>query len=197
MIIKKHHKFETYNKSITMNITESHFLKALSSYPKDIEKVIENLNLALSSDYRHAPSLCLMGKVFANEIKDYSLAENYFKKAIKADFNYVETHINYIKLLLIYGNLEIIDKQIELSKQVIGVNVCELYLLKAKALEMNRHFNEAIQNVELALTLSCTENIDKELEEFKKRILRKMKSNILNNSNEPISSYRWSKTYSY
>lgn len=187
----------TCNKPTTMNITESYFLKALSNYPKDIEKVIENLNLALSSDYRHAPSLCLMGKVFADQIKDYSLADHYFKKALKADFNYAETHINYIKLLLIYGNLEIIDKQIELSKQVIGVNVCELHLLKAKALEMNRHFNEAIQNVDLALTMSCTENIDKELEEFKKRILRKMKSNILSNSNEPISSYRWSKTYSY
>ena len=67
-----------------MNITESHFLKALSNYPKDIEKVIENLNHSLSSDYRHAPSLCLMGKVFAQEIKDYSLAEQYFKKALKS-----------------------------------------------------------------------------------------------------------------
>jgi len=180
-----------------MNITESYFLKALSNYPKDIDKVIENLNLALSSDYRHAPSLCLMGKVFANEIKDFSLAENYFKKAMKADFNYAETHINYIKLLLIYGNHEIIDKQIELSKHVIGVNVCELYLLKAKSLEMNKHFNEALQNIDLALTLSCLDNIDKELEEFKKRILRKMKTNLLTNNKDEISSYRWSKTYSY
>lgn len=180
-----------------MNVTESYFLKALSNYPKDIEKVIENLNQSLSSDYRHAPSLCLMGKVFAQEIKDYSLAEYYFKKALKADFNYAETHINYIKLLLIYGNLDLIDKQIEISKQVVGVNLCELYLVKAKALEMNRHFNEAIQNIEYSLTLSCTEEIDKELEEFKKRILRKMKTNLLATNTDEISLYRWSKTYSY
>ena len=32
-----------------MNVTESYFLKALSNYPKDIEKVIENLN-QLQSD---------------------------------------------------------------------------------------------------------------------------------------------------
>lgn len=138
-----------------------------------------------------------MGKVFAQEIKDYSLAEHYFKKALKADFNYAETHINYIKLLLIYGNLDLIDKQIEISKQVVGVNLCELYLVKAKALEMNRHFNEAIQNIEYSLTLSCTEEIDKELEEFKKRILRKMKTNLLATNTDEISLYRWSKTYSY
>ena len=105
-----------------MNITESHFLKALSNYPKDIEKVIENLNHSLSSDYRHAPSLCLMGKVFAQEIKDYSLAEQHFKKALKADYNYAETHINYIKLLLIFGNVELMEKQIELSTHIIHIN---------------------------------------------------------------------------
>ena len=199
-VVKKCFTFEiNLNKQNTtpMNVTESYFLKALSNYPKDIEKVIENLNLALSSDYRHAPSLCLMGKVFAHEIKDYSLAENYFKKALKADHNYAETHINYIKLLLIYGNLELIDKQIELAKLVIGVNLCELYLLKAKSLEMNRHFNEALQNIELALTLSFSEDIDKELEEFKKRIFKKMKNNPTSNKKEELSLYRWSTTYSY
>jgi tetratricopeptide (TPR) repeat protein len=180
-----------------MNITESHFLKALSNYPKDIEKVIENLNHSLSSDYRHAPSLCLMGKVFAQEIKDYSLAEHYFKKALKADYNYAETHINYIKLLLIFGNVELMEKQIELSKHIVGVNLCELYLLKAKSSEMHRDFNQALQTIEMALTLSCTEEIDKELEEFKKRIYRKMKSNIIAQNRDEISLYRWLKTYSY
>jgi tetratricopeptide (TPR) repeat protein len=180
-----------------MNITESYFLKALSNYPKDIEKVIENLNQSLSSDYRHAPSLCLMGKVFAQEIKDYSLAEHYFKKALKADYNYAETHINYIKLLLIFGNVDSMDKQIELSKNVLGVNLCELYLLKAKSFEIHRDFNQALQTIEIALTLSCAEEIDKELEEFKKRIFRKMKSNVITNNIDEVSLYRWSKTYSY
>jgi tetratricopeptide (TPR) repeat protein len=180
-----------------MNITESYFLKALSNYPNDIEKVIENLNQSLSSDYRHAPSLCLMGKVFAQEVKDYSLAEHYFKKALKADYNYAETHINYIKLLLIFGNVDSMDKQIELSKNVLGVNLCELYLLKAKSFEIHRDFNQALQTIEIALTLSCAEEIDKELEEFKKRIFRKMKSNVITNNIDEVSLYRWSKTYSY
>lgn len=180
-----------------MNITESYFLKALSNYPKDIERVIENLNQSLSSDYRHAPSLCLMGKVFAQEIKDFSLAEHYFKKALKSDFNYAETHVNYIKLLLIFGNADILNKQIELSKNVIGVNQCELYLIKAKSLANQRYFNEALETVEMAMNMSCTEDIDKELEAFKRRIFNKMNSNVIATNNEEVSLYRWSKTYSY
>ena len=158
---------------------------------------MKNLNQSLSSDYRHAPSLCLTGKVFAQEVKDYSLAEHYFKKALKADYNYAETHINYIKLLLIFGNVDTMEKQIELSKNVLGVNLCELYLLKAKSFEIHRDFYQALQTIEIALALSCAEEIDKELEEFKKRIFRKMKSNVITNNIDEVSLYRWSKTYSY
>jgi hypothetical protein len=79
----------------------------------------------------------------------------------------------------------------------VGVNLCELYLLKAKSSEMHRDFNQALQTIEMALTLSCTEEIDKELEEFKKRIYRKMKSNIIAQNRDEVSLYRWLKTYSY
>jgi hypothetical protein len=62
---------------------------------------------------------------------------------------------------------------------------------------MHRDFNQALQTIEMALTLSCTEEIDKELEEFKKRIYRKMKSNIIAQNRDEVSLYRWLKTYSY
>lgn len=138
-----------------------------------------------------------MGKVFAQQLKDFSLAESYYQKALKADHNYAETHINYLNLLLEWGSFELLENQLELSKNVQGVNLCELYLVKAKFLERTHQFELALETINSALSISYCTEVDKELEEFKARLHRKIF--IQNNSSNTsrIAKYPWLATYSY
>ncbi|CAG0906289.1 unnamed protein product, partial [Darwinula stevensoni] len=62
---------------------------ALDAYPYNLEEAIESLDYALSGDNNNAATLCLYGRVYAEQLQDYATAKTYFQDALAADIKAV------------------------------------------------------------------------------------------------------------
>lgn len=60
-----------------------YYFQALDNFPYNMQETIEALNYALSYDGQNAESLCLLGRVYAEILKDYETAKNYFAEALQ------------------------------------------------------------------------------------------------------------------
>lgn len=179
-----------------MNITETYYLKAQDNYPYNIEETIENLNYALSYNGEYAPALCLKGRLYANEIKDYALAEEFFTRALAADIAYSETYLQFVRLLI---NLERFDEAGNLLDQALtikGVIKSELYQLKALCFESRADFEKAEKYITKAQECSFNADLDTMLQKEHKRISRKRKKlEKLKENAGKENTRQWVKTY--
>lgn len=82
------------------NIILDYYLEAYDSYPYDLKQTSESLNYALAYDDEHAPSLCLMGKMQYQQLKDVHSAAHYFELAIVYDKHFVDSYYAYTDMLL-------------------------------------------------------------------------------------------------
>jgi len=180
-----------------MNITETYYLKALNHYPHNLEDCIENLNYALSYDGEYAPALCLMGRLYTQEIMNYTLADDYYTKALAADFTYSETYIHYSKLLLTLEKLEELTKLLDQAFKVPGIDKSALYHTKAIAKEQEGKFDETLELFHLALRFSFNGEMDEFLGAEIKRIEGKQKKLKKKKVSQPKLKSQWVKTYSY
>lgn len=82
------------------SVADQYYLKAENNYPYEMDKVVEQLLYALSSDNEHCQSNCLMGKVYMYQMKQYDKAEHYFNQSIQADMSYPEAflHLSLLKI---------------------------------------------------------------------------------------------------
>jgi tetratricopeptide (TPR) repeat protein len=180
-----------------MNITETYYLKALSHFPHELEECIENLNYALSYDGDYAPALCLMGRIYTDEVKNYVAASEYFTKALAADLTYPETFIHYSKLLLTLEKLEELSTLLEQAFKVPGIDKSALYHTKALAREQEGKFEEALELFHKALSFSFSSEMDEFLGCEIKRIEGKQKKLKRKKAIKPKFKSQWVKTYSY
>jgi tetratricopeptide (TPR) repeat protein len=147
---------------------------AFACYKSDFQRAFENLSIALSNEPLHAPSLSLMGTIYLNQFKDIKKAEAFFKKSINADPQYLYGHEVYIEFLLNkkdYPQLKII---IENTKQILGVSMHFILISNARAMESMTRYNEAIEYLEEAKSISQTKESDFEIEVHYNRIKSKM-----------------------
>ena len=180
-----------------MNLSETYFLKALDNYPYNIESAIENLNYSLSYDDNYAPALCLMAKIYMNEIKDYARAEEYFNKALAADFEYSETHICYPKLLFKLNKMEELQKLLKHSFKVAGIDKAKLYHIQGLAFEYQGKLVEAVDIFHKALSYAFNTEADQYLSEEIKRVEGKLKKIRKKKAEKPKIKSHWVKTYSF
>ena len=180
-----------------MNITETYYLKALNQYPFNLEECIENLNYALSYDGEYAPALCLKGRLYTQEIKNFALAQDCFDRALAADFTYSETYIHLSKLLLTLEKLEELGKLLEHAFKVPGIDKSGLYHTKALASEQQGKFEETLELFHLALQFSFNSEMDEFLGTEIKRIEGKQKKLKKKKAVKPKFRSQWVKTYSY
>ncbi len=180
-----------------MNTTETYYLKALNNYPYTLDECIENLNYALSYDSEYAPALCLMGRIYTQEIKDFTLAEEFFNKALAADFTYSETYIHFSKLLLSLERQEELSKLLEQAFKIPGIDKSGLYHTKAISSEQQGKFEETHELFNLALQFSFNSEMDEFLAAEIKRIQGKQKKLKKKKAAKPQFRGHWVKTYSY
>jgi len=178
-----------------MNTIETYYLKAQDNYPYNIEEAIENLNYALAYDGEYAPALCLKGRLYANEIKDYALAEEFFTRALAADIAYSETYLQFARLLI---NLERFDEAGNLLDQALtikGVIKSELYQMKALCFESRADFEKAEKYLTKAQECSFNADWDNFLQKELKRISRKRRKLEKLKEERKDASRQWVKTY--
>lgn len=77
-----------------------YYFEALDNYPYSLPDCLETLNYALSHDIEDADSLCLMERIYAEQLRNYEVGKHYFEEAMQCDITNLNTSQYYIKCLL-------------------------------------------------------------------------------------------------
>ena len=158
-----------------LSIADQYYLKAFDSYPFEMEKVVENLNYALSYDDVHAPANCMMGCVQMYVVKHFESAKIYFDQALVGDLNYPDTYKNYSLLLIWLGEFERAMKLIKYGLKVKGMDRKILFHREATIHEMRGDFEKVKSILKATKAYSMDENTTKDIEKEISRIKKKIK----------------------
>ncbi len=167
------------------NLHNNYVFKAMDAYPYELEETLEALNYALSYNNKDAQALCLMGRVYAEQLKDYETAKQYFAEAIAQHMEMPKTYPFYIQTLLWNGDYEEADKLITFGLTVKGTDKALLQLLQGILFEKQGDFKAAIKAYKKAnktATNNCfIEYVNNEISRVKKKMdprkKKKKKSN--------------------
>ncbi|HMS67282.1 MAG TPA: hypothetical protein PKD18_04065 [Saprospiraceae bacterium] len=150
-------------------LADEYFLKAWSNYPFCAEDALEPLNYALSFDEEHAPSLCLMGRLQMEILKNFKTAKHYFECALLADSDYVETYKYYSLLLIWLGDLTNAERILKMGENKPGFSKLVAITRRASILENSGKVKEAILLLKTGRNLS---NCSKTFDFFKDELIR-------------------------
>lgn len=153
---------------------DNYYLKALDYYPYDMEFAVENLNYALGYDDEHAPSNCMIGKIYMYQLKDYHRAGQYFYKALKSDKNFTDTYKYYSLLRIWQGEYERAQSIINRGMTIIGMDKSILLRHGAIIHECTGNYKQAKKVLKQAKLFSIDmdriEKFDNDITRIKKKI---------------------------
>ena len=158
-----------------LTIADTYYLKAKAAVYYDWEEVCESLNYALSYNEDHCAALCLLGKVYAKNLKQYDLAFECFDKVIAIDSSYVQVYIQYGKFLIWTGEIERATKLISFAFTVKGISKGELHWLSAYAFETKQEYKLALKELKEAKKHTYNYDYFSFLEDEINRIKKKQK----------------------
>lgn len=127
------------------DILDTYLFKALHAYPYDLPEAIESLNYALSSDSGNTLALCLKGRIFAEQLKDYEQAKRCYQEALSVDIYALEVYPYFIMTLIWNEDYEEAQRLIDFAMTVKGID-------KALILRKQTLYYESLQRFEDALT---------------------------------------------
>ncbi len=128
-----------------MGNLNQYLMKAFDAYPYDLKGTIESLDYAMSYDNENPMTLCLYGKVYAEQFLDYKSAIQYFSDALAADLDAVYVYPLYIQALIDYEEYDQADKLIEYAMKVKGVNKSDILCRAIISFEKQLKFNKALK----------------------------------------------------
>ncbi len=132
------------------NLHNSYVMKALDAYPYNLEETLEALNYALSYNSRDAFALCLMGRLYAEQLEDYTTAKNYFAEALSVnlDAHYVYTH--YVRVLIQNDDFDEAEKLLNYAFTIKGVSKSTLLLQRGQLYEATGKYKLAFETLKEA-----------------------------------------------
>lgn len=155
-------------------ITNTYLIKALDYYPFNLEESLESLNYAMAFEENNPIALCLMGRVQLEIFKDYALADNYFREAIAANNNYLETYTYFLECLLIQEEFEEMTKLLAFARKRKGIDRGMMFYYEAMLFEKQLKFKKALKAIKEAMLRATTSSFMSDLEEMKKRVEKKI-----------------------
>lgn len=157
-----------------MEQINTYLIKAIDSYPYDLEGTVEALQYAYSVDNKSPMILCLMGRVQADVFKNYELAKEYFNEALGEDIYAFDVYFYYIDVLLHNEDFEEAKRLIEFALTLKGSDKGVLYLKKAILLEHKKSYNQALKCLKTAKEFTYNSNFMSDVQNVKARIKSKM-----------------------
>jgi tetratricopeptide (TPR) repeat protein len=154
--------------------TNNYLIKALESYPYDLEQCMESLNYAISYDDNNPIALCLLGKIQLEVFKDYDEANRYFREALAANVNYLETYPFFLDCLLIQADFEEMEKLLAFASKRKGIDHGLLFYYEGLLLEKQLKFKKALKAIKQAMLFALSSSFMTDLDEMKKRVEKKM-----------------------
>lgn len=92
---------------------------------------MEALNYVLSYEPEDADSLCLMGRLYSEVLKDYEMAKKYFEEAMLYNISNINIPKYYIECLLSNEDYMEAEKLMEFALKMKGIDKAEILYCKA------------------------------------------------------------------
>ncbi|WP_312079415.1 hypothetical protein [Chryseobacterium sp.] len=129
-----------------MTLTKNkYYFEALDNYPYSLPECLEALNYALSYDPEDADSLCLMGRIYSEQLRNYDLAKQYFEEAMLCDVTNLNVPQYYIKCLLDNEDYQEAEKLINYSLKIKGIDKSTLLFYRALLSEIRGSLTNALK----------------------------------------------------
>ncbi len=159
----------------TMTLAKSkYYFEALDNYPYNLPDCVEALNYALSYDPEDADSLCLMGRIYAETLKDYETAKSYFEMAMQSNVSNVNTPKYYISCLIDHEDYDEAEKLIAYALKIKGIAKADLLYRKSFLYEKKEEYKKALHSIKEAKKFSYNKSMTDFLNEREKLIKGKM-----------------------
>lgn len=156
-----------------MSSIDKYLVKALDAYPYNLEEAIESLDYALSADDHNAATLCLYGRVYAEQLQDYATAKTYFQDALAADIKAVFVYPYFIQLLIDFDEDVEAEKLIQFALTIKGIDkpliISKLIVLKEKMAQ----YKEVKKWIDNLKTIVLNDDYQAFMEKTEARIKRK------------------------
>ena len=132
------------------NLYNSYLFKAMDAYPYNLEETLEALNYALSYNNKDPNALCLMARVFAEQLQDYETAKQYYVEALTEGLDAHQIYPHYIQTLLWNDDFKEAEILIEYAFKVKGIDKGLLLLKKGQLFEAIGNYKMAIKTLKEA-----------------------------------------------
>ncbi|MFP8896008.1 tetratricopeptide repeat protein [Chryseobacterium sp. EZn1] len=158
-----------------MTLTKSkYYFEALDYFPFNLSECMDVLNYALSYEPEDADSLCLMGRVYSEELKDYETAKKYFNEAMQSNIGNINTPKYYIECLLNNEDYEEAEKLIDFALKLKGIDKSEILNCQSFLHERNFEYKQALGVLKEAKKFAYSRAALEILEDREKMIEGKM-----------------------
>ncbi len=157
-----------------------YLFKALEAYPYELEAAMEALNYALSYDAKNVKALCLMGKVYAEQLGEYEAAKECFEQALESSLELPYIYPDYIAILIMNEDLNEAQRVLEFALTIKGMDKAVLYNLQSWLFEVWRQYKMAIRAMEevkvYAYNSDYQDYAEKEIVRIKKKLSKNNKN---------------------
>lgn len=153
-----------------MKTIDKYLFQAMDNYPYWLEGTIESLDYALSYNDKNPMTLCLYGRIQAEQLHDYEEAKRYFQEALAIDIQAVAVYPFYIDTLLLNEDYEEADKLIAFALTIKGINKVEIMLKKVLLLEKQVAFKKAFKVLKEIKLIATNSEHNYQIEEMEKRL---------------------------
>lgn len=145
-----------------MTLTKNkYYFEALDYFPYNMSECLDALNYALSYEPEDADSLCLMGRVYSEVLKDYETGKKYFEEAMQSNIANVNTPKFYIECLLSNEDYDEAEKLIQYALKMKGIDKAEILNCKSLLSERKGDNKEALEILKEARIFSyCRSTLD-------------------------------------
>ena len=157
-----------------MEQINTYLIKAIDSYPYDLEGTVEALQYAYSMDDKSPMTLCLMGRVQADVFKNYELAKAYYSEAISIDVYAFDVYFYYADVLMINEDFDEAKRLIDFALTLKGIEKGRLHLKRAILQEYRKAYNQALKTLKEAKKNAYSEYLMDDIQSIKARIKSKM-----------------------
>lgn len=158
-----------------MKTVNKHLLNALDNYPYSLTDTIESLEYALSYDDKNTTALCLLGRIYTDQLTDYETAKDFFAEAISYDIHALGVYPYYIHTLILNEDYEEAEKLMDFAMTLKGMDKVEILFKKAWMKEILCEFESVRKILKEIKQINCHSGNNSVLDEIKARIDLKTK----------------------
>jgi len=159
------------------NLLDKYLFQAIDAYPYDLQEAVESLQYALSYNPESTKALCLMGQVYAEQLKDYETAKVYYQEALAKNIHAIEVYPHYVNVLLWNEDYEEAERLLNFAFTVKGTDKAVLYTKKASLFERKKNYKIALKHLKKAKEFAFNDDFISFIKGEERRIKDKLPKN--------------------